>query len=125
MTSRLTTNKFIICLVLTTFSVGCTTMRSLPATDTQSLASQIMVGDKISIVRNDLTDITFNVSIVSDEGIGGEGVFIAYSDIQQVQVQQFSTGKTLGLVAAAIAVLALALASSAGGIGGFYGPPVL
>lgn len=118
MTSRLTTNKLIIFLVLIRFTVGCATTRALPATDAQSLASQIMVGDKISIVRNDLTDITFNVSTVSDEGIGGDGVYVAYSDVRQVQVQQFNAGKTLGLVAAAVALLALALASSAGGIGG-------
>ncbi len=36
MTSRLTVNKFIIYLVLIAFTAGCTTMRSLPATDAQS-----------------------------------------------------------------------------------------
>ncbi len=113
MTSRLTVNKFIIYLVLIAFTAGCTTMRSLPATDAQSLASQIEVGDKIKIIRNDLTDVTFKVSAVSDEGISGVGVFVAYSDIRQVQVRQFSTGKTVGLVAAIVAVLA-AVASSAG-----------
>ena len=107
MTSQLTVNKFIIYLVLIAFTAGCTTMRSLPATDPQSLASQVEVGDKIKIIRNDLTDVTFNVDAVSDEGISGEGEFVAYSDIRQVQVGQFSTGKTVGLVAAiVVAVLA-------------------
>ena len=112
MTSRLTVNKFIIYLVLIAFTAGCTTMRSLPATDAQSLASQIEVGDKINIIRNDLTDVTFEVGAVSDEGISGDGVFVAYSDIRQVQVRQFSTGKTVGLVAAIVLGLAIAIEAS-------------
>ena len=120
MTSRLTVNKFIIYLVLIAFTAGCTTMRSLPATDAQSLASQIEVGDKINIIRNDLTDVTFEVGAVSDEGISGDGVFVAYSDIRQVQVRQFSTGKTVGLVAAIVAGLAIAIAA---GDPITFGPP--
>ncbi len=114
MTSRLTVNKFIIYLVLIAFAAGCTTMRPLPATDAQSLASQIEVGNKIKIMRNDNADVTFKVSAVSDEGISGAGVFVAYSDIRQVQVSQTSTGKTVGLVAGiVVVVLAIAVGSSA------------
>ncbi len=116
---RLTVNKFIIYLVLIAFTAGCTTMRSLPATDAQSLASQIEVGDKINIIRNDLTEVTFEVAAVSDEGISGDGVFVAYSDIRQVQVRQFSTGKTVGLVAAII-VAGLAIAIAASDLGGGF-----
>ncbi len=112
MTSRLTVNKFIIYLVLIAFTAGCTTMQSLPATDAQSLASQIEVGDKIKIIRNDLTDVTFEVGAVSDEGISGDGVFVAYSDIRQVQIRQSSTGKTVGLVAAIVLILGAAIAGS-------------
>ena len=82
-------------------------MRSLPPTDAQSLASQIEVGDKIKIIRNDDTVVTFEVGAFSNEGISGDEVFVAYSDIRQVQLRQFSTGKTVGLVAAiVVAVLA-------------------
>ena len=118
MTSRLTVNKFIIYLVLIAFTAGCTTMRSLPATYARSLASQIEVGDKINIIRNDLTDVTFEVGAVSDEGISGDGVFVAYSDIRQVQVRQTSNGTTVGLVAAIVILVAL-IGSAAGGSGGF------
>ncbi len=97
-------------------------MRSLPATDAQSLASQIDVGDEIKITRNDLTNVTFEVGAVSDEGISGDGVFVAYSDIRQVQVRQSSTGKTVGLVAAIVAVLAIAIGASDPGIGPVFGP---
>jgi hypothetical protein len=116
MTSRLTVNKFIIYLVLIAFTAGCTTIQSLPATDAQSLANQIEVGDKIKIIRNDLTDVTFEVGAVSDEGISGDGVFVAYSDIRQVQVRQSSTGKTVGLLVVAI-VAALAFVASDTGPG--------
>jgi len=112
MTNRLAVNKFIIYLVLVAFTAGCTTMRPLPATDAQSLANEIEVGDKIKISRNDYTDVTFKVSAVSDEGISGDGVFVAYSDIRQVQVRQSSTGKTVGLVAAIVAGLAIAIIAS-------------
>ncbi len=111
MTSRLAVNKFIIYLVLIAFTAGCTTMRPLPATDAQSLASQIEVGDKIKIMRNDNTDVTFKVSAVSDEGISGDGVFVAYSDIRQVQVSQASTGGKVSLVAV-MALVFLALLAS-------------
>ena len=117
MTSRLTVNKVIIYLVLIAFTAGCTTMRSLPATDAQSLASQIEEGDKIEIIRNDLTDVTFEAGAVSDEGIIGDGVYVAYSDVRQVQVRQFSTGKTVGLVAAIVAVLAIVASSADYGCG--------
>ena len=122
MTGRLTVNKFIIYLVLIAFTAGCTTMRSLPATDAQTLASQIEAGDKINIIRNDLTDVTFEVGAVSDEGISGDGVFVAYSDIRQVQVRQFSTGKTVGLFAAIVAGLAIAILASDPEIGPIFGP---
>ena len=125
MTSRLSANKFIIYLVLITFGAGCTTMRSVPTTDAQSLASQIEVGDEVSIVLNDLTDVTFDVDVVSNEGIGGDGVFVAYSGIQQVQVRQFSTGKTVAFAAILVA-LAITIGSSDLGItGDFFGPPGL
>ena len=112
MTSRLSVNKFIIYLVLIAFTAGCTTWRPLPETDAWSLASQIKVGDKIKIIRNDHTDVTFEVGAISDEGISGDGVFVAYSDIRQVQVRQSSTGKTVGLVAAIVVVLLVVMGDS-------------
>jgi len=112
MTRLLTVNKFVIYLVLIAFTAGCTTMRSLPATDAQSLASQIEVGDKIEIVRNDLTEVSFKVNAVSDEGISGNGVFVAYSDIRQVQVSQFSHAKTWSLIAGIVVVVGVIAAAA-------------
>ncbi len=103
--ARLKFNKFVVYFALIALLAGCASFETLPGTDAQSLASQIEVGDKIKIMRNDDTDVTFKVSAVSDEGISGDEVFVAYSDIRQVQVRQLSTLKTVGLIAAIIAVL--------------------
>ena len=107
MSSRLPNNKLIVYLILISFTVGCTTMQPVPATDTQSLANQLEVGDKIKITLLDNSDVAFKVSAVSAEGISGDGVLVAYSDIQQVQVREFSTGKTVGLVAGIAGILAI------------------
>ena len=117
MASRLTGNKFIIYLVLIAFTAGCTTMRSLPTTDAQSLASQIEVGDKIKIVRNDETAVKFTVDAISDEGISGDGVFVAYSDIRDVQINRFkllegTSGNIAGILLFLVVIVAYTVGSS-------------
>jgi hypothetical protein len=100
-----TANKFVICIVLITFVTGCTTMRPLPAADAQSIASHIEVGDKVQIIRNDASDVKFKVESISDEGLDGDGIFVAYSDILQISVREHSTAKTVGLIAAILIVV--------------------
>ena len=107
MSSHLPSNKLIVYLILISFTVGCTTMQPVPATGTQSLANQLEVGDKIKITLLDNSDVAFKVSAVSAEGISGDGVLVAYSDIQHVQVREFSTGKTVSLVAGIVGFLAI------------------
>ena len=101
MISKLTTG-----IVLVSIAVGCTTMRLLPATDAQSIASQLQIGDEVIIVRSDAADAKFEIDTISDEGIGGDGVFVRYSDIQNVQIRERSTAKTVGLVSAILIVVA-------------------
>lgn len=100
-----TANKFVISIVLISFVTGCTTMRPLPAADAQSIASHIEVGDKVQIIRNDASDVKFKVESISDEGLDGDGIFVAYSDILQISVREHSTAKTVGLIAAILIVL--------------------
>ena len=111
--ARLKFNKFVVYFALIAFLAGCASFETLPGTDAQSLASQIEVGDKIKIMRNDDTDVTFKVSDVSDEGISGDGVFVAYSDIRWVQVSQQSIVKSAGLMVG-VTVVILAIAFSSG-----------
>ncbi len=42
-------------------------MQPVYGTDARSLARQIQVGNKINIIRNDESDVTFKVGAVSDE----------------------------------------------------------
>ena len=99
------TDKFVFCIVLISFATGCTTMRSLPTNDAQSIASHIEVGDKVQIIRNDASDVKFKVETISDEGLEGDGIVVAYSDILQISVREHSTAKTVGLIAAILIVL--------------------
>jgi protein involved in polysaccharide export with SLBB domain len=109
--------RSIVCLVLIAFTAGCTTMRPVYGTDATSYATQIEVGDKIEITRNDLTTVQFKVTDISDEGISGDGTFVAYSDIQQVQTVRIKTGATIALVVLGVLAIAGAGAASAGGLG--------
>ncbi len=98
-------NKIVIGIVLFSFIAGCTTTRVLPTNDAQSIASQLKVGDKVQITRSDASEIRFKIEVISDEGIDGDGIFVAYSDIQQVQIREHSTAKTVGLVVVILIVL--------------------
>jgi len=80
-------------------------MRPLPATDAQSIASHIEIGDKVQITRNDASDVKFKVETISNEGLDGDGIFVAYSDILQISVREHSTAKTVGLIAAILVVV--------------------
>ena len=97
--------RIVFCVVLISFVAGCTTMRPLPAIDAQSIASHIEVGDKVQITRNDASDVKFKVETISNEGLDGDGIFVAYSDILQISVREHSTAKTVWLVAAILVVV--------------------
>ncbi len=121
MTQRLTVSKFIIYLVLIAFATGCTAMRPLAEPNVQSLESQVEAGDNIKIIRNDHTEVMFDVSAVSDKGISGDGVYVDYSDIWQVQIRRFSAGKTAGLVVAIVAVAAISVNSAESLVDSLFG----
>ena len=114
------TDKVVICILLISFVTGCTTMRPLPASDAQSIASHIEVGDKVQIIRNDASDVKFKVETISNEGLDGDGIFVAYSDILQISVREHSTAKTVGLIAA-ILVVVKGLADYSSGVGEILG----
>ena len=100
-----TANKIFASFVLLSFVTGCTSMRSLPTNDAQSIASQLKVGDKVQITRSDDSDVRFKTEVISTEGLAGDGIFVAYSDIQQIKIREHSTAKTVGLVVAILVVL--------------------
>ncbi len=59
---------------------------TLTGFDAQLLASQVTVGDEIQIVRYEGPVVEFTVDAVSEEGINGDEMFVAYSDIKKAQV---------------------------------------
>ena len=73
--------------------------------DAQSIESELKVGDEVRVTRSDASDVKFKVEIISSEGIGGDGIFVAYTDIQQVERREHSTAKTVGLVAIILILL--------------------
>jgi hypothetical protein len=107
--------KTIVCLVLATFMFGCTTLLPLSLTNRQAWQNQLEAGDEVKVTRKDGSAMTFGIDTVTEEGISGDGTLVAWSDMQQLEVRQFSTGKTIGLVAG---IAAAALVVSGGGSGG-------
>jgi hypothetical protein len=105
MESFCATDKVVIGIVLISFATGCTTMRSLPSNDAQSIASQLKVGDNVQITRSDASVVKFKVEAISNEGLTGDGILVAYSDILQVRVREHSTAKTVGLVVAILVIV--------------------
>lgn len=95
-------------------------MRSLPASDVQTIASELTVGDKVRITRSDASVVKFKLETISSEGIGGGDIFVAYTDIQQVELREHSTAKTVGLVAI-ILILIKGLADYANAYGDLLG----
>jgi hypothetical protein len=81
-------NKVLICIVLLTFTLGCTTTQSVTATSPQALVDSVAVGDTIEITRKDGTSLDLNVTEVSIAGIQGGGIFVPYADIQKVSISR-------------------------------------
>ena len=100
------TNKVVICIVLILFVAGCTTMRPLPATDAQSIASQLELGDKVQITRSDAWDVAFRVVSISNERLAGKGFCVAYCDTLQGRVEAQGSAETPALVTKVMVVLA-------------------
>jgi hypothetical protein len=88
-------NKVVVCTVLLTFLFGCTTTSPLSTTIPQALARSVGLGDEIEIKQKDGSRLEFEVTEVTQDGIGGHGVFVPYTDMQQVskiQVNMIGTG---------------------------------
>jgi hypothetical protein len=85
------------------------------------LARSVGVGDEIEIERHDGSKLEFEVTEVSRDGIGGSGVFVPYSEIQQVsRIQENMVGTAL-LVLVVVGLL-YALAKNMDDCGPFYWP---
>jgi hypothetical protein len=87
-------------------------MYTIPISDRENMANQLVVGDKVEVTRKNGDIVKFRLEQISESGINGEGHAIAYDDMQQLRVAQ-STGSNvdnkrmwlmLGLLAVLVAV---------------------
>ncbi len=111
--------KTALYLVIATFIFGCTTMRSLSLANIQELQNQLEAGDEVKVTRKDGSAMTFGIDTVTETGISGDGTLVAWSDMQQIEVQEFSAGKTIGLVAGIAAAGLVATGGSDSGGSGY------
>lgn len=109
--------KSLVCLVLVFFFSGCTTYQQLALGNLGALQDQLQPGDDVKVMRNDGSSLTFGIDSVTDEGISGDGTSVAWSDMQQIELRQFSAGKTVGLVGGLAAVGLIAAGGGSGGSG--------
>jgi hypothetical protein len=86
MASWKTSTRSVIFVVLFTITSGCSTMRPVTATDAESLATQVAVGDKIEVERRDGGQVKFKVTEVSPDGLRGTDVFVPITDIGRVHI---------------------------------------
>jgi len=114
--------RVVICSVVIAFTAGCTSMRTVSGDDAAGPSDKVWVGEKVKITRNDLSSVKFRVTEISDDGISGDGIFVAYTDIQQLQVRHKNNdddghtnkaGAIIGGVLVAVVALPLWLAAGA------------
>lgn len=98
-------NKSLVCFVLLTLTLGCTTTRPFTASSPQELVDLVAVGDAIEIERKNGTRATLKVTDVSKDGISGDGIFVAYADIKQILVTRENRVGTGLMVILGISVL--------------------
>ena len=78
--------KSIVLLCLVVATGGCSNLQTRPTITLDNIASEITAGDTILLVHNDGSSIEFQVTEVTDDGVVGDGVFVAYSDTASVEI---------------------------------------
>lgn len=105
----------VILLSLSYFSlVGCTTLQALPSPKPESIVIDLKVGDDVEISATNgkvyaLTITALDERAVQGVSSSGKRYEILTPAIASVKVRRVSAWKTVGIVAASIAVVAVAL----------------
>ncbi len=122
--------------VLVCMSTACTTLRPVavdPAGD--RIRAEIKVGDTVRVLSRDGTTHRFRVTAVGTSSLAGDAakmspagaevvgskVELLYQDMQQIDVQRISGGKTTGIIAAVVLVAVIGIASGGGSHQAGYG----
>lgn len=112
-----------VAIVLITFATACTSMRTIPVTDSSGIAAHLSIGDKVQATQSDGRVTEFIVSDITDVGIGGDGEFVAYDDIQSLKFAKAAytdnDQNTIWIVVALVAVLLVAFGNGPQEIQGY------
>ena len=107
--------KHMVALIVLLTLAGCVAhkYRDLHYQTGGSPPYKITVGDTVNILTSDAREHEFKVIEVTDTGIIGEDIEIAYSDIRVARAKQVNTGETVGNWLSSISVAVLVLMSVA------------
>ena len=89
-----------IAMFLCLFTAGCTTTTKVPATYWSTLATRVEPGDKVAITKSDGQEVKFKVDEVNNQGIAGDGQYVAYADMREVLLTEYDSEKTTKVVLA-------------------------
>jgi hypothetical protein len=92
------------------FTVSCSSFYPVSGTSPQQWSSAIEVGDTVQVTKKNGETQEFKVVRVTSDGIEGEGVQIAFDEIDSIQKEEISPGKTTGLVVGIIALVVVVIA---------------
>ncbi|MGQ0568134.1 MAG: hypothetical protein ACT4P5_01185 [Armatimonadota bacterium] len=97
----------ILLLMLGAF-VGCTTLRPLQTSSAAGIRQGVEAGDEVRIVT-DGGVLQLSVTGVDDEGISGVTLDgrrykVKYAAIEEISVEKFHLGRTLGVVGAVVGI---------------------
>jgi hypothetical protein len=107
--------KKIIAILVTICLYGCTTMGSLPATPEQ-ITKSVKVGDVVNVKQKNGWEEKFKVTSIKNNTLYGAHDKVPFNQIQTLQKQQVSTGKTVLLsagIAGGVVILYLTLMGAA------------
>jgi len=110
--------RLILLITLISFA-GCTTLRPIAGTSSNlqeriNSAQLLKAGDRVLIVTTDGTNHAFRITEVGSGVIKGRGTAIPVDQVASVEKREFSTGKTVALVALSLlAVAGLAAVAAA------------
>ena len=90
----------LLCIV----SVGCMTTNQYSTTSAQTLFEP---GDKVTITKSDGQVVEFKVEEVNEQGISGDGKYVAYTDMREVLITELDSEKTTEVVVTAAGAIAV------------------
>jgi hypothetical protein len=89
--------RILVVFLCMSLSTGCTTLKPLPYTDSQSALSLIKPGDEIQLTTRDGKVREFTVKEATAQQLIGESENVNISDITFIEKREFSGWKTSGL----------------------------